>query len=325
MKGGALMGENLFAQSSKLGMGTLITHEIHGANAQEALIAAEVETLRLERLLSRFNPKSDISSINHMAGIGEVAISDDTLEVLLRACEYSKMCNGCFDITVGPLVSLWASAKEAHKAPSKESILSLLPRVNYQDLLVDSQNKTAFLKKAGQSIDLGGTAKGYAADNIIEVYKNFGIFSAFTNFGGNVAVIGAKSDGLPWNIGIRHPRKKNRLIGVVSVTDQSVVTSGDYMRYFIGRDGKRYHHIIDPSSGYPAKSGLISATVITKSSMSADTLSTILFLSGLEKGIEILNKLSDTEAILIDTNLTVYITEGLRYCFQPSSSVKFLT
>jgi thiamine biosynthesis lipoprotein len=173
----------------------------------------------------------------------------------------------------------------------------------------------------GQSINLGGIGKGYAGDKFLEVFKKYGISSAYTNIGGNVVALGTKPDGSPWRVGIQHPRQESSLIGLVSVADKAVVTSGDYQRYFIGNNGKRYHHILDPSTGYPAESGVISVTIVADSSTVADALSTILFVAGMEKGLELLGRFPGVEAILVDMDLQVYITAGLMEYFQASEGI----
>jgi thiamine biosynthesis lipoprotein len=198
----------------------------------------------------------------------------------------------------------------------------ILPLVCYKDLLADASERTVFLRRKGQSIDLGGIGKGYAADKVLEALRGYGITSAFTNFGGNVAAIGVKPDGSPWKVGLQHPRQENLLIGALEVTDRSVVTSGDYQRYFIGKDGKRYHHILDPITGYPSDSGLISATAVTENSMAADALSTLLFISGIKKGTEILRTFHRAEAVLIDKDLQIYITKGLKNNFQVKEGIQ---
>ena len=136
-----------------------------------------------------------------------------------------------------------------------------------------------------------------------------------------MAALGTKPDGSPWHVGIRHPRRENSLIGLVSVADRAVVTSGDYQRYFLGNSGKRYHHILDPFAGYPAESGLVSVTVVAHSSMDADALSTILFIAGMEKGLELLKRFSGAEAVFVDSDLQVYVTEGLKDSFQAAEGV----
>lgn len=310
------------AQSILYGMSTEISSKVFGEQANEALKAAEEEIVRLEGLLSRFLPESEISRINNSAGIRNERVSSETYEVLSKAKEFSKCCQGCFDVTIAPLVDLWRKARDTATSPDESDIERMLPLVDYSNLIIDPCEKEVYLKKPGQLIDLGGIGKGYAADLILEIFKKYEVKSAFTNFGGNVATIGTRPDGSPWRIGIQHPRNENSLIGVVTAVNKSVVTSGDYQRYFIGSNNKRYHHILNPSTGYPSESGLISATIIADSSVAADALSTILFIAGINKGVELLKSFSETEAILIDKDLQVYITRGLKDNFQVAERVK---
>lgn len=303
------------------GMNTVMNHQAFGKYAKRSLKAIKKEAIRLEKLLSRFIFKSEISKINRSAGIKCEKVSNDTYEVLLQAIEFSKYCQGLFDITIGPLVTLWNNSKNNCMPPEDSKIKQILPLVNYNDIIFNPNKKTIGLKRIGQSIDLGGIGKGFAGDKFIEIFKKYGVSSAFTNLGGNVVVLGTKPDGSPWQVGIWHPREENNILGVVSVINKAIVTSGDYQRYFIDNNGKRYHHILDPSTGYPVNSGLISVTVIADSSMAADALSTILFAAGMKKGIEILRKFSGAEAIFVDTDLQVYATVGLKEYFQASDEI----
>jgi len=174
----------------------------------------------------------------------------------------------------------------------------------------------------GQSIDLGGIGKGYAGDRVLEIFRGFGVTSAYSNLGGNVVSLGTKPDGSPWRIGIQHPRQEERLIGVVSVAGQSVVTSGDYQRYAVGHNGKRYHHILNPLTGYPAESGLVSVTIIAEKSMAADALSTAVFVAGMDKGLELLKNYPQVEAVLVDSKIEVFITRGLKDRFQTDENIR---
>jgi len=309
------------AQSINYGMSTVMTHRAFGKHAEESLRAVRDEAVRLEELLSRFIPVSEISRINRSAGIKYERVSGDTYEVLSRAIELSRYSQGLFDVTVGPLVTLWDNGKDTFKPPEDSSIRQVLPLVDYTDLLLDPYEKAAGLQRIGQSIDLGGIGKGFAGDKLLEVFKKYGISSAYTNIGGNVVALGTKPDGSQWRVGIRHPRQENSLIGLVAVADKAVVTSGDYQRYFIGSNGKRHHHILDPSTGYPAESGLVSVTIVADNSTAADALSTVMFIAGMEKGLELLKSFSGTEAILIDMNLLVYVTRGLKDCFQAGDGI----
>jgi thiamine biosynthesis lipoprotein len=302
-------------------MGTVMTHKAFGPLAEDSLTAVCSEVARLEGLLSRFLPDSDISRVNLCAGIKSVKISHETYEVLLEAAEFSRRFAGCFDATIGPLVRLWSSSRESLAQPDDRSIRQVLALVNYRDLLLDPHEMAAGLSKAGQSVDLGGIGKGFAGDKILEVLKRFGISSAYSNLGGNVVTLGAKPDGTAWHIGIQHPRQENRIIGSVSVVGQTVVTSGDYQRYYTDGQGKRHHHILDPTTGYPAASGLISVSIVADRSVVADTLSTIVFVAGMERGLGFIRRLPGTEAILVDSGLNVYVTQGLRYRFRPDNGI----
>jgi len=201
--------------------------------------------------------------------------------------------------------------------------------VNYRDLLLDPVRRTAGLRRAGQSVDLGGIGKGYAADRFIQVFREYGVSSAFTNIGGNVAALGARPDGSAWRVGIRHPRQPDALIGLVSVKDKAVVTSGDYQRFFDDGKGNRYHHILDPTTGYPSKSGLAGVTVVAdcsgNGSMVADALSTAVFIAGLDKGLALINEYPETGAILVDTEMSVWVTRNLKGCFVAERGISAAT
>jgi thiamine biosynthesis lipoprotein len=302
-------------------MGTMIAHQAFGEGAPDAVCAAKAEVVRLEALLSRFRPTSEVSEVNRRSGGGSVRVSDDTFRVLSQAVEYASFSGGLFDATVGPLLALWRRASEESQPPRKQEIESALALVGHADLVLDPRTHTARLRREGQSVDLGGIGKGYAADRALEVYREHGVSSAFVNLGGNVAAMGTKPDGSPWRVGIRHPRREGDLLGLVSVTDEAVVTSGDYERCFFDRDGVRNHHILDPSKGYPSASGLSSVTIVAESSIAADALSTIVFVAGPKSGRALLESSPGAEAILVDTDMRVSVTHGLRQCFQTAPGV----
>jgi thiamine biosynthesis lipoprotein len=299
-----------------------MAHKAFGLNAKDSLKAVCREATRIEGLLSRFLPDSEISRVNGSAGIKNERVSRETYEVLSRAVEFSRCFAGCFDVTIGPLVTLWKMAKDSGSQPAESSIKQVLPLVNYRDLILDPGEIKAGLRNVGQSVDLGGIAKGFAGDKIVAVFREYGISSAYSNLGGNVVALGAKPDGSPWQIGFQHPRADNRLIGSVSVMNQTVVTSGDYQRCFIDSRGKKHHHILDPTTGYPSESGLFSVSIVTETSLVADTLSTVLFVAGIKKGLEFLRSFAKTEAIFVDSDLQVYVTQGLRNRFQPAKGIE---
>lgn len=309
------------AESVHFGMGTSMAHKAYGPYVHEALKATEGEAQRLEELLSRFLPGSDIARVNGSAGIKREKITEEAFAVLFRAAEFSRICHGFFDVTIGPLVDLW-DYKNAVCAPPEAKIKQMLSLVDHSCLTLDPKDLTAMLKKPGQSIDLGGIGKGYASDRFMEVFRRYGVTSAYSNIGGNVSTLGAKPDGSPWRVGIRHPRNEGSLIGAVCVSGQAVVTSGDYERYFVDRDGKRFHHILNPVTGCPAESGLISVTVVAESAMTADALSTALFVAGMDRGLPLLEKFPGAEAALVDSDLRVYVTRGLKRHFQAAAGIE---
>ncbi len=307
------------AESVHIGMGTEMAHKAFGRHAKEALVAVQCEAQRLERMFSRFREDSEIHAINQSAGEQCVSVSPETYEVLSRAVGFSKTSSGSFDATIGPLVDLW-DYKHACAAPEDEKIRQAHLLVNYLDLILDPENRTAMLRKKEQSVDLGGIGKGYASDRFMEIFQQHGISSAYSNIGGNVSTLGNKPDGSPWRVGLRHPRKQD-LLGAVEVTGKAVVTSGDYERFFINSEGKRFHHILNPLTGYPAESGLISVTVIAQSAMTADALSTAVFVAGLQRGLDILGNYPQAEAVLITADLKVFATKGLKARFQTANGI----
>ncbi len=313
------MGNAAAVKDTYFGMGTQMAHQAFGKNAAQALGAVRCEAQRLERLLSRFLPESDVSRINRSAGVKSEQVSAETYSVLSCATECSAASAGLFDVTIGPLTDVW-DYRHAAAAPKEEKIAAVLPLVNYRDLELCSAKKTAGLQKAGQALDLGGVGKGFASDRFMEILKVHGVVSAWSNIGGNVSTLGSKPDGSPWRVGIRHPRQEG-LVGAVAVTGQAVVTSGDYERYFIDSEGRRFHHILNSMTGYPANSGLLSVTVVADSAMIADAISTAVFVAGIEKGLPILNHYQ-VEAVLVDTGLQMHATRGLRQSFQPFAEVK---
>ena len=302
-------------ESESFCMSTEITYKVFGENAASAVAEAEAALLRLENILSRFIPDSEVSMINQNAGKEYVDVSSETFEVLSCASRLSEISGGLFDITVGPLIDLW-NYKHSFQVPEDEKIQHALSLVNYHDLMLNPDEQSAGLRRSEQSIDLGGIGKGYISDCLVKTLQKYGVVSAFVNIGGNVSTLGNKPDGSSWSVGIRHPRHDGCLIGAVKVTGQAVVTSGDYERYFIDDTGKRRHHIINPTTGYPVESGLISVTVVADSAMIADGLSTAIFASGMDKGLGYLTRFPGVDVVLVDNRQRVFITRGLKDIYQ---------
>jgi thiamine biosynthesis lipoprotein len=314
--------ESRIAQDTQLAMGTVMAYRICGANAQACLEAVFDEIARLEGLFSRFNPDSEISRINCSAGRSSEAVSFTTMQMLRQALDICAECPGYFDPTIGPLVTLWNIGKGSFAVPQAADIQRALDLVDYRDLLLDPAQGTAGLRRSGQSLDLGGIAKGFAADQVMNIFQEYDVRSAYANLGGNVAAWGGRPDGLPWQVGIQHPRSSDGLIGAVAVKNGVVVTSGDYQRFTTDPQGGRFHHLLDASSGYPAATDLLSVTVAAESGVMADAYATSLFIAGKESARCMLREHPEIGAVLVGQGGQVYVTKGLAERFQPAEGIR---
>lgn len=291
-------------------LGTINTIHLFDSRRADALERAVERVMEIEDRMSAFKTDSDISKISRMAGTGFVEIHKDTFQLLRKAMEYSRLSDGAFDITVRPLVELWGINKKGDYVPSDGEIDKGISLVDFRNIELDAKTCSAALKKPGQQLDLGGIAKGYAADEVRRILLKNGARSAIINLGGNVVAVGRKPDGSPWQVGIQNPLSPTgQYIGVLTVSDKTIVTSGSNERFFI-KDGVRYHHILDPRTGRPVQNSLLSVTAVCTCSADADALTTALFVLGPEKGLELLRKVK-AEAIFIGDDLTVTVTPGL--------------
>ncbi len=258
--------------------------------AEEAIEHVFKELKRLEDSFNFYSEESELSMINRNAGIRPVKVSEDMMDILKKAIYVSQLTGGAFDITTGPITRLWDFHKK--DIPDERKIREALRLVGYKNIIINERNSTVFLKKKGMLIDLGGIAKGYGADRAIEILKAKGMKAALVAIAGDIRAYGFKNNGSPWIIGIRAPRGKgdDDLIATLPLKDSAISTSGDYERFFI-KDGKRYHHILNPVTGYPADStGGVS--VIADAGYLTDSLATGVFVLGPEKGIDLLRKLN---------------------------------
>ena len=225
-----------------------------------------------------------------------------------QALEICRRTDGALDLSIYPIVRAWGFTTGSYQVPDEETIQSLLPLVDYTQIQYDAAIGVVTLPE-GMEIDLGSVAKGYAGQLVAQMLRNSGVESALLNLGGNVQTVGAKPDGSPWQIGIKDPQGEDAMM-VLSVEDQAVVTSGGYERYF-EQDGQTYWHIMDPSTGHPADSGLISVTIVGDEGVVCDGLSTALFVMGLEKATDLWAQSGDFEAAFVLSSGEVCITEGL--------------
>lgn len=286
-------------------LGTIVRIAAYGADKQKldkSLDEAFAEITRLENLFSVNIASSDISSINKRGGAD---ISPETGGLLAAALRLAEETSGAFDPTIGPVARLWGVGTENARVPSEDEIKKARALVDYKKVKI----KPPRVAK-GQRLDLGGIAKGYIADRLVEKLKKDGVESAIIDLGGNLCVIGKSPKGAKWKLGLQHPDKpRGEYFAALEAEDASVVTSGPYERFF-EKDGARWHHIFDPKTGYPAKSDLSSVTVVSENSAEADALCTALFVMGLEKSKAFL-RTRKTDAVLV-SGKKVFITPGLK-------------
>jgi len=310
-----LVGKIQEAKRTTFALGTIAHFSAFGRDAEKAIDHAVKRLNEIDDKFSVFKPGSEISEINAEAGKDPINISEDTFFLLDKAVEYSRLLEGTFDPTIRPLVDLWGIGSKKERIPTEREIAEKLRLVNYRDLELGTVEKTARLKNKGQSIDMGGIAKGYAADVIRDIFKGFNIESALIDLGGNIIVLGGKPDGTPWNVGIQDPfRTRGEHIGILKLVNKSIVTSGSYEKFFF-KDEKMFHHIIDPGTGYPAKSRIVSATIISDDSLDGDGLSTGVYIMGVEKSMQLIESFTGIDAIFVTEDRRVYASSGIRNNF----------
>jgi thiamine biosynthesis lipoprotein len=244
-------------------------------------------------------------------------VSQHTAQLLTAALGLCDRTNGALDLSIYPVVRAWGFTTGSYQVPDEETIDTLLSNVDYTQIGFDSETSLVTLPE-GMEIDLGSVAKGYTGDLVCDLLRENGVTSALLNLGGNVQAVGAKPDGSPWRIAIQDPTGEDYL-GVLEVENQAVITSGGYERYF-EEDGVTYWHIIDPATGSPAHSGLISVTIVGDQGVVCDGLSTSLFVLGLEDAAELWRESDDFEAIFVSEDGSITITGGLADVFTPLGS-----
>ena len=291
-------------------MGTVHTITIFDAEGPGAANDARAYLLRLNQAWSCFRADSLISRINRAAGMEPVAVDEDTFAVLQQARRYGDLTDGAFDVTVGPLAQLWREAMERRQLPADGAVWQALQLVDWKDILLDEKGQTAMLRHPGQRIDLGGIAKGYAADGLRKLLRQHGVRRALLDLGGTVLSLGGR---LP--VGIRDPfRPAGAPMGTLMLEDRLAVTSGVYER-FACLGGHRYHHIVDPRTGCPSKSGLMSVTLVGENGAALDALATAALILGPERSMPLLTE-QGMDAIFVTDQGQVLITRGLKNAFR---------
>lgn len=291
-------------------MDTYMTVKIYGENTEKILDIAEEKVSELEKMWSVTDENSEIYAVNHSDG-KSIGVSPETAELLDFSLNVSEMTDGALDCTIYPVLTEWGFTTNDYKIPTDEKISKLLKNTGYEKISLDGQNITI---PENMQIDLGAVGKGYTGDLIVDILHENGIESALLDLGGNIQTVGTKPDRTDWKLGLRSPFDEGNF-ATLEVSDCAVITSGGYERYFTGDDGETYWHIIDPKTGKPAHSGLISVTVVGKEGRLCDALSTSLFVMGIDKATELWKQHDDFEMILVSDDGEIYITEGIENNF----------
>ena len=300
--------EQRMAMGSALHL-TAWTSDAPAAGAAFAAVFAEFE--RLEGLLSVWREASDVMRVNQAAGVAPVAVHEDTRRVLHAAAQVSAWTDGKFDITFGALADVWRfDHDQDNRVPTAAEIAARLPRVDYRAVVVDDGPGTAFITRPGMRLHLGGIGKGYAVDRGVAILRAAGLRNFMIQAGGDLYVAGTHGD-TPWRLGIQDPRGPvGESFATMELADATFSTSGDYERFFV-KDGVRYHHILDPAVGQPAR-GCRSVTIVARDATMADGLSTGVFILGPDRGMALVERLPDVEAVIVTADNQVRISSGLR-------------
>lgn len=303
-------------------MDTYMTVTAYGSNAQTAVDKAAEEIERLDSLLSTGDGGSEIYRINQDGG---GTLSADSAYLVERSLELYEDTGGAFDIAIYPVTEAWGFTDDEFRVPSGKELEELLKLTDVGQLSFDKTASNISFGSEGMKIDLGGIAKGYTSGRIMDIFRECGVKSGLVNLGGNVQAYGAKPDGSKWRVAIQDPESTEDYMGIISIENLAVITSGGYERFF-EEDGITYHHIIDPKTGYPADSGLISASIISADGTLADGLSTSLFIMGLEDASAYWKAhSSEFDMILMTDDRELYVTEGIADSFSSECEITVIT
>ena len=312
------VSENDKYSSDIFAMDTYMSLTAYGAKAEDAVTVAIHEIQRLDAMFSVGNTDSDVTTANMQ---GSATVSDETAYLVEQSLEISRKTDGAFDITIYPVMELWGFTTKNYKVPQADELQETLKRVSYEN--VSLKDHELVLKNNAQ-IDFGGIAKGYTSSRVMQIFKEYGIEHGMVNLGGNVQTLGTKTDGTAWRVAIQSPQGGNQYLGILETSDQAVITSGGYERYF-EENGVTYHHIIDPKTGYPSDSDLTSVTIVCADGTKADALSTSFFVMGLKRAESFYENTDlDFDVILLTKDNQIYISEGIAQNFTSDYTVNVL-
>jgi thiamine biosynthesis lipoprotein len=296
------------AMGSELRLAAWTSNEAAARSAFESVFA---EFERLEALMSTWRPASDVVRINAAAGVQAVPVAAEVRDVLRQARQISEWTDGTFDVTFGALTDVWKfDHDQDNSVPTAEAIRARLPLIDYRQIEIDDRAGTVFLERKGMKIHLGGIGKGYAVERALAIVRRAGLQDFMIQAGGDLYVGGHK-DGRPWRLGIADPRgPEGKSFATIDLTDSTFSTSGDYARFFI-KDGVRYHHILDPATGQPARL-CRSVTIAAESPVLADAIAKGVFILGPEKGMALVERIPKLEAVIVTAKNEVLVSSGIR-------------
>jgi len=316
-------------KQTRMIMGTFAEVSIYSNDEKTAGKAIEEsldEMERMDRIMSNYKKDSELSRLNKKAAKSPVPCNGELLDVIEQSQYYSELSGGAFDITVSPVVALWGFFREKGHVPPDKEVEKVLPAVSYKNIVVNKSNDTKkpaaiSFKNTQTQIDLGAIGKGYAVDKALEIIRKYGISNGCINLGGNIYVLGTPPGKNAWKIGVQHPRNSGEILGYLELKNEATATSGDYERFF-EFNGKRYSHIINPQTGRPV-SGTIATTIVAPTSTEVDALSTSVFVLGHEKGMELIKKIPNAEAMIAyeekDGKIAIDMTQGFKDKFKKTN------
>tara|TARA_R110000850_G_scaffold18580_4_gene56949 strand:- start:83736 stop:84719 length:984 start_codon:yes stop_codon:yes gene_type:complete len=267
------------------------------------------EVKRIENLISDWIPTSQISSVNTNAGIQPIKVDTEVYDLVERALKISKLTNGAFDISYASMDKIWKFDGSMTKMPTEEEIKKSVSKVGYLNVILNPKDTTIFLKNEGMKLGLGGIGQGFIADKLKALLQSKGCEAGIVNVSGDISTWGKQIDGKPWTIGIINPMNKNKVFATFPLKDTAVETSGSYEK-FVTFDGKRYSHIIDPRTGYPA-SGIVSISVFAQKTEVADAFATGIFVMGVEVGLDFVNQIKGVECIIVDDKGAIHTSKNI--------------
>lgn len=299
-------------------LGTVVRIQAYRPANAALIDAALARVAEIEATMSTSEADYDTTELlelNRAPVASGYTVSPDTILVIERALYFAELSDGAFDPSIWPLVRLWNIGSEHPAVPTRPAVETARRLVNFRDVHIGPSGLVRFARQ-GMGIDVGAIAKGYAADEVVAMLRGAGVTSAMLDFGGNIYALGRKPDGTAWRIGVQRPdAARSQLLGVLEVADRSVVTSGPYERFFLD-GGVRYHHLIDPATGFPAETGIEQVTIVSERSIDADALSTAVYIMGPTRGLALIESLPEVEGIIVNAEREVYTTAGIAPMFE---------